>query len=71
MGAFPYRKVKMNVPPVSVERAQKCVVNFEIYSFLKKAANLPHPPLVLCSSALSVEMCSGLETEYVLSRTLR
>ena len=35
----------MNVPPVSVERAQKCVVNFEIYRFLKKAANLPHPPL--------------------------
>ena len=36
----------MNVPPVSVERVQKCVVNFEIYRFLKKAANLPHPPLV-------------------------
>ena len=35
----------MNVPPVSVERAQKCVVNFEIHRFLKKAANLPHPPL--------------------------
>ena len=36
----------MNVPPVSVERVQKCVVNLEIYRFLKKAANLPHPPLV-------------------------
>ena len=35
----------MNVPPASVERVQKCVVNFEIYRFLKKAANLPHPPL--------------------------
>ena len=35
----------MNVPPVSVERVQKCVVNFEIYRYLKKAANLPHPPL--------------------------
>ena len=35
----------MNVPPVSVERVQKCVINFEIYRFLKKAANLPHPPL--------------------------
>ena len=35
----------MNVQPVSVERVQKCVVNFEIYRFLKKAANLPHPPL--------------------------
>ena len=35
----------MNVPPVSVERVQKCVVNFEAYRFLKKAANLPHPPL--------------------------
>ena len=35
----------MNEPPVSVERVQKCVVNFEIYRFLKKAANLPHPPL--------------------------
>ena len=35
----------MNVPPVSVERVQKCVVNFEIHRFLKKAANLPHPPL--------------------------
>ena len=36
----------MNVPPVSVERVQKCVVNFEIYRFLKKkTANLPHPPL--------------------------
>ena len=38
----------MNVPPVSVERVQKCVVNFEIYRFLKKAANLPHPPLPTC-----------------------
>ena len=37
----------MNVPPVSVERVQKCVVNFEVYRFLKKAANLPHPPLPL------------------------
>ena len=37
----------MNVPPVSVERVQKCVVNFEIYRFLKKAANLPHPPLFI------------------------
>ena len=27
----------MNVPPVSVERVQKCVVNFEIYRFLKKS----------------------------------
>ena len=36
----------MNVPPVSVEGVQKCVVNFEIYRFLKKAANLPHPPHV-------------------------
>ena len=36
----------MNVPPVSVERVQKCVVNFEIYRFLKKTANLPHPPLL-------------------------
>ena len=35
----------MDVPPVSVERVQKGVVNFEIYRFLKKAANLPHPPL--------------------------
>ena len=35
----------MNVPPVSVESVQKCAVNFEIYRFLKKAANLPHPPL--------------------------
>ena len=40
----------MNVPPVSVERVQKCVVNFEIYRFLKKAANLPHPPLDFVSS---------------------
>ena len=37
----------MNVPPVSVERVQKCAVNFDIYRFLKKAANLPHPPLSL------------------------
>ena len=43
----------MNVPPVSVERVQKCVVNFEIYRFLKKAANLPHPPL------LDVQLTSG------------
>ena len=43
----------MNVPPVSIERVQKCVVNFEIYRFLKKAANLPHPPLI-CSVFLSV-----------------
>ena len=35
----------MNVPPASVERVQKCLVNFEIYRFLKKTANLPHPPL--------------------------
>ena len=27
----------MNVPPVSVERVQKCVVNLEIYRFLKKS----------------------------------
>ena len=40
----------MNVPPASVERVQKCVVNFEIYRFLKKAANLPHPPLHLDTS---------------------
>ena len=59
----------MNVPPVSVERVQKCVVNFEIYRFLKKAANLPHPPLDKClifvsSSALSnapvLRICGGI-----------
>ena len=44
----------MNVPPASVERVQKCAVNFEIYRFLKKAANLPHPPLLflLCHAKL-------------------
>ena len=51
----------MNVPPVSVERVQKCVVNFEIYRFLKKAANLPHPPLQLCLTYLINERQSGLE----------
>ena len=43
----------MNVPPVSVERVQKCVVNFEIYRFLKKAANLPHPPLYLPNNSIT------------------
>ena len=48
----------MNVPPVSVERVQKCVVNFEIYRFLKKAANLPHPPL--CTwEPISYSLCSS------------
>ena len=34
----------MNVPPVSVERVQKCVVNFEIYRFLKKRPIYPILP---------------------------
>ena len=33
----------MIATPVSAERVQKCVFNFEIYRFLKKTANLPHP----------------------------
>ena len=45
----------MNVPPVSVERVQKCVVNFEIYRFLKKAANLPHPPLCQIEKRILVQ----------------
>ena len=32
--------------PASVERVQKYVFNFEIYRFVKKTANLPHPPLL-------------------------
>ena len=48
----------MNVPPVSVERVQKCVVNFEIYRFLKKAANLPHPPL-LQNEEKNISLYSG------------
>ena len=36
----------MNVTPASVERVQKCVLNFEIYSFLKK--KLIHPILPYC-----------------------
>ena len=34
----------MNVPPVSVERVQKCVVNFGIYRFLKKRPIYPILP---------------------------
>ena len=36
----------MIATPASAERVQKCVFNFEIHRFLKKAANLPHPPLL-------------------------
>ena len=35
----------MNVTPASVERVQKCVLNFEISSFLKKPI---HPILPYC-----------------------
>ena len=35
----------MNTTPASVEKMQKCVVNFKLYRFLKKAAKLPHSPL--------------------------
>ena len=51
----------MNAPPVSVERVQKCVVNFEIYCFLKKAANLPHSPYhFLCFvTIIQVNVISG------------
>ena len=48
----------MNVPPVSVERVQKCVVNFEIYRFLKKSANLPHPPLQELSLSGNFELAT-------------
>ena len=48
----------MNVRPVSVERVQKCVVNFEIYRFLKKAANLPHPPLLYARFGQTIRECS-------------
>ena len=54
---------KMNVPSVSVERVQKCVVNFQIYRFLKKTANLPpssptHTPGPgLCRSVFSRPVC--------------
>ena len=34
----------MDVPPVSVERVQKGVVNFEIYRFLKKRPIYPILP---------------------------
>ena len=37
----------MNATPASVERVQKYVFNFEIYCFMKRAVNLPHPPLVV------------------------
>ena len=50
----------MNVPPVSVERVQKCVVNFEIYRYLKKAANLPHPPLCNVVSVYFTSVRLGL-----------
>ena len=51
----------MNVPPASVERVQKCVVNFEIYRFLKKAANLPHPPLPAPRRLVSRSQCEAGE----------
>ena len=35
----------MNATPASVKRVQKYVFNFEKYRFVKKAANIPHPPL--------------------------
>ena len=43
----------MNVTPASVERVQKCVFNFEIYSFLKKKVNSHHFPLYCHHSARS------------------
>ena len=49
---FISQESKMIATPASVERVEKCVFNFEIYCFLKNAANLPHSPL-LC--LLSVE----------------
>ena len=55
----------MNVPPVSVERVQKCVVNFERYRFLKKAANLPHPPLLFISSNAYMTRDPSGESETV------
>ena len=37
----------MNGTPASGERVQKYVFNFEIYRLAKKAAKLPHPPLLI------------------------
>ena len=43
----------MNVTPGSVERVQKCVFNFEIFSLLKKEeVNSPHSPLLPSLGAL-------------------
>ena len=42
---FTSQESKMIATPARVEKVQKCAFNFEIYRFLKKAANLPHPPL--------------------------
>ena len=54
----------MNVPPVSVERVQKCVVNFEIYRFLKKSGQFtPSSPtccLVECVGSLPSAGCGRL-----------
>ena len=43
---FTSQQSKMNATPASIERVKKYVFNFEIYRFVKKAANLPHPPLL-------------------------
>ena len=43
---FTSRESKMNAPPFSVERVQKCVFNFEIYRILKKRPINPILPNV-------------------------
>ena len=44
---FTSQQSKMNDTAASGERVQKYVFNFELYRFAKKAAKLPHPPLLL------------------------
>ena len=61
----------MNVPPASVERVQKCVVNFEIYRFLKKAANLPHPPLLMLCFLYINYLKNRDESSHTLIRVRR
>ena len=41
----------MNVTPASVERVQKCVFNFEIYTFLKKKSFTPFSPTAITQRA--------------------
>ena len=55
----------MIATPVSAERVQKCVFNFEIYRFLKKTANLSHPLLPKHCKGLDCLDCNMMLDEII------